>query len=361
MNEVRIFGDEDKAEQWLKSRIWRENNGEPICPKCGSIRISTTPSRKYQPYRCMDCLSNFSFKTGSILSQTKLPYSTWAMAIFLASTNLKGVASMKMYRDFAIRQKSAWHLSHRIRKVWEYDSNIIFQGPVEVDEVFPDGIVKNYNNKRRAIRLEDLRIQGKSPHGRNGDDTLVVGMYDRATKTTIAKVMPKCESSIEMGKELRKWVLKHTAENAVVITDGEMEYRPLAWNGRRHYFVKHTENKYVTEEMIDGKVVDITTNGIESFWAMVRRAYKGVFHKMSIKHMQRYFDEAAGRRNIREMDTLEIMDWIADRMFGRRLTYKELTKDNGLPSYANTGKELKQQAEASKMSLDEWLDDEIPW
>ena len=166
--------------------------GSSICPKCGSFNVKYCNTRPYQPYRCRDCVSNFSFKTGTLLTQTKIPYSTWVLAIFLAATNLSGVAALKMYRDIEIRKhKQAWLLSHKIRKVWEYESNIVFEGPAEVDEMFPDGIVKNYSNERRARRLEDLALQGKSPHGRQGDETCIAGMFDRATKTTITKVLPK--------------------------------------------------------------------------------------------------------------------------------------------------------------------------
>ena len=91
--------------------------------------------------------------------------------------------SLKVYRDIEIRKhKQAWLLGHKIRKVWEYEPDIVFEGPVEVDEMFPDGIVKNYSNEKRARRLEDLALQGKSPHGRQGDETCIAGMFDRATK-----------------------------------------------------------------------------------------------------------------------------------------------------------------------------------
>lgn len=338
------------------------NNGHPICPKCGSTNIGFCKSRPYQPYTCRDCVRNFSFKTGSLLTQTKIPYSTWVLGIFIASSNLRGLAGMKMYRDIEMKkQKRVWLLSHKIRKVWEYDPNVVFEGPVEVDEMFPDGIVKYYSKKKRAMRLEYLFAQGKSPQGNPEDGTMIMGMYDRATKTTITKVLWGYKDKKELYEMMRKWVLKHTAENAVVITDGELAYAPLNRMGRRHRYISHTDDQYSRDEMIDGEIVDITTNRIETFWQMVRRSYHGTFYKMSIKHMQRYLDEVSGRRNVREMDTIEIMEWIADRLFGRKLTYKQLTADNGLPSYANDGREMKARWEAKKKGLEEYLDDSIPY
>ena len=76
------------------------------------------------------------------------------------------------------------------------------------------------------------------------------------------------------------------------------------------------------------------TNGIESFWAMLKRAHKGTFHKISPKHLQRYVNEFAGRHNVRSQDTIDQMRAMVAGMVGRRLMYQELTADNGMDSGA---------------------------
>ncbi len=57
----------------------------------------------------------FSLRSGTVMQGSKLGYQVWAIAIYLVTTGLKGVASMKLHRDLGITQKSAWHLAHRIR------------------------------------------------------------------------------------------------------------------------------------------------------------------------------------------------------------------------------------------------------
>ncbi len=69
------------------------------------------------------------------------------------------------------------------------------------------------------------------------------------------------------------------------------------------------------------------TNGIESFWSMLKRAHKGTYHKMSPKHLQRYVNEFAGRHGVREQDTLDQMAAIVRGMNGKRLQYRELVAD----------------------------------
>ena len=110
-----------------------------------------------------------------------------------------------------------------------------------------------------------LVLQGKSPHGRQGDETCIAGMFDRATKTTITKVSPKGMNAKQIGEYLRKWVLKHTVENAIVITGGELEYRPLKNMNRRHFYVQHTNNEYVRDELIEDEIVEIRPTGLRPF------------------------------------------------------------------------------------------------
>ena len=61
---------------------------------------------------------------------------------------------------------------------------------------------------------------------------------------------------------------------------------------------------------------------------MLKRAHKGVYHKISPKHLQRYVDEFSGRHGLRELDTMNQMEAVAGMMVGKRLGYQELRKSN---------------------------------
>ena len=93
-----------------------------------------------------------------------------------------------------------------------------------------------------------------------------------------------------------------------------------------HEAVCHSVGEYVRGA--------VHTNGIESFWAILKRAHKGVYHKMSPKHLDRYARGFAGKHNCRGMDALGRMRHVAARLRGRRLTYRALIAPNGLPSGA---------------------------
>ena len=68
----------------------------------------------------------------------------------------------------------------------------------------------------------------------------------------------------------------------------------------------------------------VSTNGMESFWSILKRGYQGTYHHWSPKHTDRYVAEFAGRHNVRDADTLVQMEHIAAGMMGKRLRYRDL-------------------------------------
>ena len=65
------------------------------------------------------------------------------------------------------------------------------------------------------------------------------------------------------------------------------------------------------------------TNGVESFWSMLKRGYQGTFHHFSEMHLDRYVGEFAGRQNVRSLDTEAQMHDAVMQMTGKRLLYRE--------------------------------------
>ena len=303
---LELFPDDSSAEAWFTENRWP--NGV-ACIECGSLNVQARPTRTPQPYRCRDCRRDFSVKTETLMHGSQLGLRVWAVAIYLLATNPKGVSSLALHRHLGITQKTAWFLAHRIRETWE-DHRETFAGPVEVDETHIGGRVKNmHGDERRAARA-------KFNYGKS----IVAGARDRPSGHVAAEVIESASRSNIVG-----FLEEHAAEEATIYHDEASVYQRLPWE---HEGVNHSIGEYVR----DGA----STNGIESFWALLKRAHMGIFHKMSPKHLHRYVRELAGRNNHRGEPALEHMAAMAASMNGKRLMYRDLIADNGLSSGARS-------------------------
>jgi transposase-like protein len=221
------------------------------------------------------------------------------IAIYIFTSHKKGISSIQLGKDLELTQKSAWFMLSRLRNNFQANSDLKFEGVIQADESFLGGKNKNKHASKKVDTAQGRSVKDKTPvFGmiENGNQVYTQVITD--TKATTLK--PIIEKLVEKG--------------AIVVSD--------VWNGYnglnkdfQHEIVNHKSNEFKNE-------VGFHTNGIESFWSLLKRGICGIYHQTSVKHLNKYCDEFAFRYNTREIETERFT--LSLLKAEKRLTYKDL-------------------------------------
>lgn len=288
------YPDEEAARKYFENIRWKDG---VRCPFCGGIHISECAGKSPMPYRCRDCRKHFSVRVGTIMESSKLPLQKWLLAMYILFNSKKGISSVQLAEMLGTTQKTAWFLAHRIRET-RSSGKTFFSGTVEVDETYVGGKEsrKHASKKLRAGR----GAVGKTP---------VFGIKSRDTGKVVAFPVEKTNTETLTGA-----IRENVAAGSTIYTDQLRAYRGL--KEFTHRRVIHSVGEYVRNQ--------VYTNGIESFWALLKRGYYGIYHFWSVKHLHRYVNEFAGRFNIRDFSAKDRVRLVVEGGLGKRLTYKGL-------------------------------------
>src|SRR6266446_6440523 len=296
---ILYFANPDNCIDYVAIRRWPDG---VACPGCGSKKVSFNANRRTWKCGSHHPKREFSVKVGTIFEDSPIGLDKWLTAVWMLTNCKNGVSSYEIARDVRVTQKSAWFMLHRIRLAMQDDFfGSKLGGEVEVDETFIGGKARNMHVSERKRRIT----------GTGGKDkTAVVGILERGGKIR-ASVVPS-----RRRKVLQDEVRKHVTAGAALYTDALLSYEGLAGD-YAHQVVDHAT------EYVDGRV---HTNGLENFWSLLKRGVSGTYVSVEPFHLFRYLDEQTFRYNNRkELDDAGRFDLAVSQVFGKRLTYAELT------------------------------------
>jgi transposase-like protein len=289
---------EDAAREFLERTRWAHGR---VCPHCGSTEsytITPKPGSKTRKglYKCKACRRQFTVTVGTIFEGSHIPLHKWLMAVHLMTCSKKGISAHQLHRMLGITYKSAWFMAHRVRYAMTQEPlKSKLCGVVEVDETFIGGTSRS-----------QPRYIGNPPR-----KPAVVALVKRGGEV---RSFPITGATSEV---LKGAVRQNVDKRSTIMTDEWQCYRGLGREYRGgHHTVNHSKKEYAR-----GRV---STNTVESYFALLKRGIHGTFHHVSKQHLGRYCDEFAFRWSKRDITDGERAVYALLGAEGKRLQYKQV-------------------------------------
>ncbi|HLF79926.1 MAG TPA: IS1595 family transposase, partial [Dehalococcoidia bacterium] len=296
---------EEQTRAMLERIRWPEG---PRCifPDCGGAEVyrievkgkTYASGRTVAPrhlYKCKACRRQFSVTKGTIFEDSKIPLTTWIRVMYRMCSSKKGVSAYQIKREFGLHYEAAWFMCHRIRWAMTDKEHSLLSGVVEADETYVGGKARGKPQPmKKAIKDASNR------------KTQVLGMLERGGRVR-AIALSKKGQRITVPQAQAALLAHIDTENAHLMTDEYVYYSGIEAR-LPHGIIRHKS------EYVRGAV---HTQGIESFWAGLKRQLTGTHHHVDAAYLNQYVQEHAFRHNTRKVEDRERFATLLGQAEGR--------------------------------------------
>lgn len=267
---LETYGSEAQCAEALFG--WRWPRGF-ICPECGHADgYSEVKTRGL--LQCKHCRHQTSLTAGTIFAYSKLPLTTWFLAMYLLTQQKNGISALELKRQLGVSYPTAWSVKHKLLQVMlERDADRQLTGVIEIDDVYWGG-----------------ECHGKTPGRGSPNKTPFVAAL---RKTFDGQPLALRLSVVEgfRKRELVAWTKKCIHPDSIVVSDGLGCFNGVAAAGVEHQPVV-TGGGVASVEMEEFR-------WLNTILGNVKNALHGTYHKVSPQHLPRYLAEFCYRFNRR--------------------------------------------------------------
>jgi hypothetical protein len=267
------FFDKYQTEEQCERALfdWRWPNGF-ICPQCGSTHYCVLHTNEL--HQCNSCRHQTSLTSGTIFENTKLPLTTWFLAMFFVTQTRNGISALELKRHLGVSYSTSWMIKHKLIQVMkEQDDNQPISGFIQIDDAYWGGEFHG----------------GKPGRGSPNKVPFIAAVSTNEDQHPIAIKFSKLNGFTKV--EIARWANKHLQSSCEVISDGLSCFAAVTQAGCEHVAiitgggpdsVKHEEFTWVN-----------------TIIGNVKRSLDGTYHNVSSKHLPRYLAEFCYRFNRR--------------------------------------------------------------
>ena len=266
-----------------------------VCPSCGHHEYYFVSKRKL--YQCKNCRHQASLTAGTVMHGTRAPLLIWFWAIYMVSTDKRGLSALSLSKKLGISYWKAWTMLQKIRRAMrERDSKYRLAGIVEMDDSFFGGPKEGGDKRGRGSSKTAVIVEAST----NGDGIgyakmTVVGHVDSTTIQGLVKADVK--------------------ENQMIKTDGFRAYNIVGRSGHKHQ-----------RALIKGKKAHEVLTRTHILISNAKSYILGTFHGIGKKHFQAYLDEFCYRLNRRKWEPQLFDRLVTACVNSKGVCYAELTQ-----------------------------------